>query len=122
MKRLFSVAFSLLFVLPFAGAPLNARTLVSALPEQTNKSGNTAYLYKRRRRHLRRGERPRRPGIRGSFKQAGKSAGSGGSGFGKNIARGKPIKAGRRLGKGMGGFGKHTGKGVGKTGKRVVKH
>lgn len=121
MKRLFLVAFSLLLVSPFAGAALTASALASALQEQTNQNSSQTNVPKRRRRHLRREARRRHRGIGGSFRKAGTSAGRGGKSFGKNIARGKPIKAGRHLGKGMGGLGKHTGKGVGKTGKRVAK-
>jgi hypothetical protein len=121
MGRLFSVAFSLLLGSPFVGAALSARPLTNTLREQRNHSSAPMGVPRSRRRHLRHEARRKRRGIGGSFKKGGTSAGQGGKGFGKNVARGKPIKAGRRLGKGMGGFGKHTGKGFGKTGKKIVK-
>lgn len=47
--------------------------------------------------------------------------GRGGKRFGKNIAKGKPIKAGRELGKGAGGFGKGVGQGTAGVGKKIGK-
>lgn len=75
-----------------------------------------------RRRRVR-GDRPRRGrhSIRSAFARAGKSAGRGGKRFGQNIGHGRPIRGGKELGKGMGGFGKHTGRGVGRTMRRVFK-
>lgn len=73
-----------------------------------------------RRRRIRR-DRGRHRGIRSAFKKAGKSAGRGGRRFGTNMARGRPVRAGKEFGKGMGGFGKHTGKGIGRTMRRVFK-
>jgi len=75
-------------------------------------------------RHRRvRGDRPRRGrhSIRSAFGRAGRSAGRGGKRFGQNIARGRPLRGGKEFGKGMGGFGKHTGRGVGRTMRRVFK-
>jgi hypothetical protein len=37
------------------------------------------------------------------------------------MAKGRPVRAGKELGKGMGTFGKYTGKGIGRTAKRVFK-
>jgi hypothetical protein len=68
-----------------------------------------------------RSERRRRHGIRSAFARSGRSAGRGGKGFGKNIAKGRPVRAGKELGKGMGGFGKHFGKGMARTAKRAAK-
>jgi hypothetical protein len=63
----------------------------------------------------------RRSGIKSAFARSGRSAGRGGKLFGKNIAKGRPVRAGKELGKGMGGFGKHFGKGVARTAKRTAK-
>ena len=52
---------------------------------------------------------------------AGKSAGRGGKRLGQNVARGRVARGGKEFGKGMGGFGKHTGKGIGRTMRRVFK-
>ena len=71
-----------------------------------------------RRRRIR-SERRRSRGIKGAFARAGRGAGRGGKRFGQNIAKGRPVRAGKELGKGMGTFGKYTGKGVGRTAKRV---
>jgi hypothetical protein len=69
-----------------------------------------------------RSERPRRRGgIKNAFARSGRSAGRGGKLFGKNIAKGRPVRAGKEFGKGMGGFGKHFGKGMSRTAKRVAK-
>lgn len=121
MKRLFSVAFSLLLVSPFAGAALTARALANALPAQTDKHNTQMNVARHGERHLRPEVGPRHHGKGHSFKKSGTSAGRGGSDFGKNISHGKPIKAGRHFGKGIGGFGKNLGKGVGKTSKHVAK-
>lgn len=67
-----------------------------------------------------RGDRPPR-GIKSEFGESGRSAGRGGKGFGKNIAKGRVLRAGKEFGKGMGGFGKHLGKGVGKSVKHAFK-
>jgi hypothetical protein len=61
------------------------------------------------------------PGIKSAFARSGRSAGRGGKLFGKNIAKGRPVRAGKEFGKGMGGFGKHFGKGMARTAKRTVK-
>ncbi|HMW01332.1 MAG TPA: hypothetical protein PLL06_07690 [Acidobacteriota bacterium] len=67
-----------------------------------------------------RGDRPPR-GIKSEFGESGRSAGRGGKGLGKNIAKGRVLRAGKEFGKGMGGFGKHLGKGVGKSVKHAFK-
>src|SRR5258705_1825833 len=73
------------------------------------------------RTRVRSEKRRHRAGIRSAFARSGRSAGRGGKGFGKNIAKGRPVRAGKELGKGMGGFGKHFGKGIARTAKRTVK-
>lgn len=50
-----------------------------------------------------------------TFKTAGQDFGKGGAGFGKQIAKGKPIDAGRDLGKGVGAGGENIGLGVAKV-------
>jgi hypothetical protein len=79
----------------------------------TPPQGSRTRVRSERRRH--------HSGIKSSFARSGKSAGRGGKGFGKNIAKGRPVRAGKELGKGMGGFGKHFGKGMARTAKRTVK-
>ena len=116
MRKLFLIALALLFV------PMSAElTAASAgnLPERNtrNTEAKPAGAQERpRRRHLR---HRRRRGIGQSYKQAGASTAQAGTGFGKNIARGKPIVAGRRLGKGVGRAGKNAGQGSAGVGRKV---
>jgi hypothetical protein len=74
-----------------------------------------------RRTRVRSERRRHHAGIKSAFARSGRSAGRGGKGFGKNIAKGRPVRAGKELGKGMGGFGKHFGKGMARTAKRAAK-
>ncbi len=117
MRKLFLIALALLFV------PMSAELMaanVSNLQEQNNQ--NTAAKSSRQdqaRRGRRHRRHRRRRGIGQSYKQAGASTAQGGTGFGKNIARGKPIVAGRRLGKGLGRAGKHVGQGSAGVGRKV---
>lgn len=116
MKKFPFVLFALLLALCFV------EPLPSQAQEQTTQGTQTnSQLVGPKHRRKQRRELPRR-GIRHSYGLAGRSAGSGGKHFGKNIARGKPIKAGRELGRGMGRFGKHVGVGTAKVAKRIVKH
>lgn len=121
MPKLLSALFTLLLILPV----LNNSSVHSserAFQDQEGQRVMTAPQETGRRRRVRGDVRRKgRHSIRRSFKRAGKSAGRGGARFGKNIARGRPVRAGKELGKGMGGFGKHTGRGVGRTVRRAVK-
>jgi hypothetical protein len=120
MRRLFSVLIALLLALPFALNLFQPRAYARAWRVQDETERRVMTVQASRRRRVRR-DRGRGRGIRHSFKKAGKSAGRGGKRFGQNMARGRPVRAGKELGKGMGGFGKHTGKGIGKTMRRVFK-
>ncbi len=116
MKKLFLIVLALLFA-PVSDGLTTANA--GTLPERSNRKAeakpSTAKEGHDRRRH----RRHRRRGIGRTYKEAGTSAGSGGADFGKNIARGKPIKAGRRFGKGMGRTGKNVGQGSAKVGRKV---
>ena len=126
MRKLFLIALALLFVPLFAEmVTVRARSLPLENNRNTEVKPSTGQEGRYRRRHQR---RRHRRGIGQSYKQVGTSTGQGGAGFGKNIARGKPIVAGRRLGKGLGRAGKNIGQGsagvgrkVGNTTKDVVK-
>jgi hypothetical protein len=122
MRKLLTLTFALFVFLTslVSGTPVSAS--LKLVQEQDNQSPRvltTAPLRSRRRRVRR--DRPRHRGIRGSFKEAGKSAGRGGKGLGRNMGDGRPVRGGKEFGKGMGGFGKHVGIGTGKIGKRVGK-
>lgn len=119
MRKLFSILVALLLALPFALNLFQSRAVARAWSVQDDER-RVMTVQGNRRRRVRR-DRGRGRGIRHSFKRAGKSAGRGGKRFGTNMAQGRPVRAGKELGKGMGGFGKHTGKGVGKTMRRVFK-
>ena len=116
MKRLFLIALALLFV-PMSAELIAARA--RNLPPENNHNTVAKRSNGQEGRHRRRHRRHRRRGIGQSYKQAGASTAQGGSGFGKNIARGKPIVAGRRLGKGVGRAGKNVGQGSAGVGKKV---
>ncbi len=89
---------------------------------QEDQSGRVYNPPQRRRRRAQPDiRRHRKRGIGSAFGKAGKSAGRGGKHFGKQMARGRPLRAGKEFGKGMGGFGKHFGKGMGRVGKRIAK-
>ena len=126
MRRVSMFLFAILLALSstFAGSSLRANASVQ---DQQNQDQNRRVLNvpHRRRRTGRDVARRKHRGLGHAYKQGGKSAGRGGKGFGKNIARGKPVKGGKKLGTGMGGFGKGVGKGTGRTGRKVgrkVKH
>jgi hypothetical protein len=122
MRKLMFAAFSLLLALPLAFMPSGAQARASVAPAQEDNSPRVLKMPQRGRRRRARGDRRRgRHGIRRAFKRAGKSAGRGGKRFGQNIARGRVVRGGKEFGKGMGGFGKHTGRGVGRTMRRVFK-
>ena len=70
-------------------------------------------------RGARRSYRQRGRGIGAAYRRAGRAGARGGVGFGKNIARARPVRAGKSLGKGAGGFGKHTGVGTARVGKKM---
>ena len=120
MRRLFIAVFALLLALPLTLDLFQPRTYARVLRAQDEGQERVMTVPVRRRRRVRR-DRGRHRGIRSAFKKAGKSAGHGGKRFGQNMARGRPVRAGKEFGKGMGGFGKHTGKGVGRTMRRVFK-
>ena len=81
---------------------------------------NTALVSQARDRGPgRRGYRRRGRGIGAAYRRAGVSAARGGTRFGKNMARGRPVRASKSLGKGAGGFGKHTGVGTARVGKKL---
>lgn len=121
MRKLFSAIIALLLALPLAFNLFQARPASGAARAQHDDQERRVLTVQGSRRRRIRRDRGRHRGIRSAFKKAGKSAGRGGQGFGQNMARGRPVRAGKRLGKGMGGFGKHTGKGVGRTMRRVFK-
>ena len=120
MRKVFLLLSGLALALPFAFAgykPLaGARVLQDGQDERRVLS--VPNDGQRRRRRIR-SERRRSRGIKGAFARAGRGAGRGGKRFGQNMAKGRPVRAGKELGKGMGTFGKYTGKGVGRTAKRV---
>ena len=121
MRKLLPALFVLLLITTFnvASFTVEARAAVAALAQEEGPRVLSAPQGTRRRRW--RSERRRRRGIRSAFKRAGKSAGRGGKRLGQNVARGRVVRGGREFGKGMGGFGKHTGKGIGRTMRRVFK-
>jgi hypothetical protein len=120
MRKLLILTFALLVFLSssVSGKPVSAA--FKMVQDQDNQSPRVLTQRRARRWHGR-GDRPRHRGIRGSFKEAGKSAGRGGKGLGRNMSDGRPVRGGKEFGKGMGGFGKHVGIGTGKIGKRVGK-
>ena len=63
--------------------------------------------------------RRRHRSIGAAYKRAGRSAAHGAVGFGKHIARGRPVRATKRLGRGAGGFGKYTGLGTARAGAKL---
>ena len=63
--------------------------------------------------------RRRHRSIGAAYKRAGRSAAHGAVGFGKHIARGRPVRATKRLGWGAGGFGKYTGLGTARAGAKL---
>ncbi len=119
MRKLLSALFVLLLVTAFHVAPLTVEARSAVTAQEDGPRVLTPPPGTRRRRW--RSERRRRRGIRTSFKLAGKSAGRGGKRLGQNVARGRVARGGKEFGKGMGGFGKHTGKGIGRTMRRVFK-
>ena len=121
MHRLFSAIIAALLALPLAFNLFQVRADAVAVRGQDEGPERRVLTVPGHRRRRVRRDRGRHRGIRSAFKEAGKSAGRGGKGFGLNIARGRPIRAGKHLGKGMGGFGKHTCKGIGRTMRRVFK-
>jgi hypothetical protein len=118
MRKLLTLTFALLLILT---GPVKAARAAAAfnLVQDEDTQNRRVMTVPGARRRRGRGDRPRHRGIRGSFKEAGKSAGRGGKRLGQNMAVGRPVRGGKEFGKGMGGFGKHVGKGTGKIGKRV---
>ena len=114
---------TLLLIMPLASLSYIAAAHVNFAQDQGNENGRVLRMPQGQRRRRVRGDRPRRGrhSIRRSFARAGRSAGRGGKRFGQNIGHGRPVRGGKELGKGMGGFGKHTGRGVGRTMRRVFK-
>ena len=117
------------FILFFAvalGSPLTARMFsevpatASVLQGQDSSERRLLNVPQRRQRRVR-GDRRRGRGIGHAYGRAGRSAGRGGARFGKQIARGRPVRAGKEFGKGMGGFGKNTGVGTARVGKKIGK-
>jgi len=116
MKRLFLIAMASLFVPTWAGSiPAIARDL-SAQNNQNTQANASSSETSNRHRH----RRHRRRRIGQTYKQAGTSTARGGAGFGKNVARGKPIKAGRVLGSNMKTAGQNVGQGSKQVGDTVV--
>jgi hypothetical protein len=121
MRRLLMTLIALAMAWPLAFNLFEPSAAASARPAQDeSERGRVLRAPGNRRRRVRR-DRGRHRGIRSAFKKAGKSAGRGGKLFGQNIARGRVVRGGKEFGKGMGGLGKHTGKGVGRTMRRVFK-
>lgn len=122
--KLLPALLTLLLVLPLAGISFVASARENAMRGQNDEGPRVLGSPQggERRRRIR-SDRPRkgRHSIRASFSRAGKAAGRGGKRFGQNIGHGRPIRGGKELGKGMGGFGKHTGRGIGRTMRRVFK-
>ena len=122
MRRPTTALFTLLMTLPFVLANAAAGVSPGYLQDQNNQNRRKLDVPQRRRRtgsDVSRRRYGRHRGIGHAYKSAGNSAGRGGKRFGKNMARGRPLRAGKEFGKGMGGFGKHTGKGTARTGKKV---
>jgi hypothetical protein len=118
MRKVFLTALALLLALPFSYVTFNSVVSARALQDGQGERRVLTVPSDGRRRRVR-SERRRSRGIKGAFARAGRGAGRGGKRFGQNIAKGRPVRAGKELGKGMGTFGKYTGKGVGRTAKRV---
>jgi hypothetical protein len=121
MRKLLTLTFALLFFLTslVCGEPVSAA--LKLVQDQDDQSPRVLPAPPRAGRRRVRRDRPRQRGIRGSFKEAGNSAGRGGKSLGQNMGDGRPVRGGKEFGKGMGGFGKHVGIGTGKIGKRVGK-
>jgi hypothetical protein len=121
MRRVSLLLLALLFALPFADTGYNMSATAGALQDGQDERRVLSVPDNGRRRRVRSERRRRSRGIKGAFARAGRGAGRGGKRFGQNMAKGRPVRAGKELGKGMGTFGKYTGKGVGRTAKRVFK-
>jgi hypothetical protein len=121
MRKVVLLLLALLFALPFAGTGYNVSATARALQDGQDERRVLSVPDNGRRRRVRSERRRRNRGIKGAFARAGRGAGRGGKRFGQNMAKGRPVRAGKELGKGMGTFGKYTGKGVGRTAKRVFK-
>lgn len=121
MRRFFSGLVAVLLAAPLTLALFQPGVSASPLLLRAQDEGEGRRMTVPHRGRRVRRDRARRRGIRSAFKKAGKSAGRGGKRFGQNMARGRPVRAGKEFGKGMGGFGKHTGKGIGRTMRRVFK-
>lgn len=119
MRRVLLLS-ALMLALPYGFTAYSTRLSARALQEGQDERRVLRVPEGGRRRRVR-SERWRRRGIKNAFARAGRGAGHGGKRFGKNMAKGRPVRAGKELGKGMGTFGKYTGKGVARTTKRVFK-
>lgn len=120
MRKVFLLLSAIAFAVPFAHTSYNSTAGARALQDGQDKRRVLRVPEDGRRRRVR-SERRRSRGIKGAFARAGRGAGRGGKRFGQNMAKGRPVRAGKELGKGMGTFGKYTGKGLGRTAKRVFK-
>jgi hypothetical protein len=122
MRKFTIAVFALLLALPLALAADAApsRTFIKQDQGDSERRVLTVPTHGRRRHGHPDRDRRRGRGIKGQFKEAGKSAGRGGKGLGTNVAKGRIVRGGKEFGKGMGGFGKHTGKGVARSVKRAV--
>lgn len=122
MRKLIIAAFAALLALPLAFATYAAPTCALSQQDQGESERRVLTVPTRGRRRHGHSDRDRRRGrgIKGQFKEAGKSAGRGGKGLGTNVAKGRIVRGGKEFGKGMGGFGKHTGKGIARSVKRAV--
>jgi hypothetical protein len=118
MRKLLTQAFALLILLTCLVCGVTASAASKVVQDQDSQNRRVLTPQRTWRRRGR-GDRPGHRGIRGSFKEAGKSAGRGGKRLGRNMADGRPVRGGKEFGKGMGGFGKHAGMGTGKIGKRI---
>ena len=81
------------------------------------RTGGSRRVERRNDDFWRHGRRHRSIGA--AYKRAGRSAAHGVVGFGKHIARGRPVRATKRLGRGAGGFGKYTGIGTARIGAKM---
>lgn len=118
MRKFHTAILTFALVLPVAGHVLNLSVGARTLQNEGTADQRVLRVPGTRQRRVR-SDRRRGPGIGSAYAEAGRSAGRGGAGFGKNIAQGRVVRAGKEFGKGMGGFGKHTGIGTARVGKRI---
>lgn len=119
MRKILVALFALAFTL--SGVVVSARSAAvrSETSVQENNGQPRVLNVPQRRRRRVRADRRRSRGIGASYSRAGRSAGRGGAGFGRNMGRGRYGRAGRELGSGMAGFGRGAGRGTARVGRRI---